>query len=178
MALAAAGLALAMALWVTPVHGQDTAPPELTPEIEAAATQLDKQIMCPVCPSETLNQSQATLAKQMRLIVRERLAAGQTPQEITAYFVSVYGPSVLAEPPASGVGLAVWIVPPAGLAVGIAVLALALRSMRRPRALGTPGATGQGAKATEPGLERYLLAVDAELDEDARPGGGSEDVRE
>ena len=132
--LATAWLGLAIAMWAAPVHAQDTAPPDLSPELEATATALDKQIICPVCPGETLNQSQATLAKQMRAIVRERLAAGQSPDEITAYFVSVYGPSVLAQPPTSGVALAVWLVPPVALAIGIAVLVLALRSMRRTNA--------------------------------------------
>ena len=171
-------IVFALALGTAQVRAQQTVFLELPPNLEAVAIRLDKQIMCPVCPSETLNQSQATLAKQMRAIIRERLAAGQSPEQVSGYFVSVYGESVLAEPPASGVGLAVWLVPPAGLAVGIAALALALKSMRRPQATARASAPGQPRATTDPDLERYLDEVDREFGSNPGPSRHPEGVRE
>ena len=143
---------------------------ELPPELEAHALRLNKQIMCPVCPGETLQRSQATLAKQMRAIVRQRLAEGQSPQQITDYFVSVYGQSVLAQPPTSGIGLAVWLVPPLAIAAGAVALLLVLRSMRR-RAVIPTSEGPEPAPAGEGGLQAYLRAVDEEMGGDTKPRG-------
>ena len=141
--------------------------------LEQRAQSLDKQLICPVCPGETLNQSQATLAKQMRQIIRERLADGQPEQEIIDYFVSVYGESVLAAPPRSGFSLTVWLVPPVGLTGGLVVLFLAIRTLRRgartPAGAGGSASPQAGEEAsTDPELERYLSLVDREMGE--RPG--------
>ncbi len=65
--------------------------------LEERTLALDKQLMCPVCPGETIYESQTTLAKQMRAIVRERLAAGRSDQDVFDYYVSVYGASVLSQ---------------------------------------------------------------------------------
>ena len=78
--------------------------------LEERAQALDKELMCPVCPSETIDQSQVELAKQMRAIVRERLADGESEQEIKDFFVDRYGDSVLAAPPARGFNIVVWVV--------------------------------------------------------------------
>ncbi len=140
-----------------------TAPPDLPPELEEVAIGLDKRLICPVCPGETINQSQATLAKQMRVIVRERLLQGQSEQEIIDYFVSVYGISVLAEPPRQGFGLTAWIVPPAALAVGAALLALVFRAMRRTTPALPRSVEGPGDDAP---LPESLRLVDQELGEE------------
>lgn len=141
------------------------------PDIEEAALRLDKQLMCPICPGETLNQSQTTLAKQMRAEVRKRLLAGESEQEVKDYFVSVYGESVLAEPPRRGFGLTAWLVPAAAAIAGLGVLVFVLRSMRR------SGARHASAPAAppDPALADYLRAVDVELGMgsggEAREGG-------
>ena len=66
------------------------------PSLEERAQTLNKELMCPVCPSETIDQSQVELAKQMRAIVRERLEEGESEQEIKDFFVDRYGDNVLA----------------------------------------------------------------------------------
>ena len=91
--------------------------------------------MCPVCPGESIDQSQVALAVQMRGIVNEKLAEGWSDQQVRQFFVERYGPSVLLEPPTSGVSLAVWILPPVGVVAAIAVFVLVLRQMRRKPAL-------------------------------------------
>ena len=143
-----------------------SAPPDPPPDIKEAALRLDKQLMCPICPGETLNQSQTTLAKQMRAEVRDRLRDGESEQEVKDYFVSVYGESVLAEPPRRGFGLAAWLVPAAAAVVGLGVLVFVLRSMRRSGARQAPAP----AAPPDPALADYLRAVDAEL---GMGGGGA-----
>ena len=130
--------------------------------LEERAQALDKELMCPVCPSETVDQSQVELAKQMRAIVRERLADGESEQEIKDFFVDRYGDSVLAAPPARGFNIVVWVV--AGLALPIAAvsLVLAVRVMRRRgEAVPTPAQTRTDTKT----METYLSKVDEEMSE-------------
>ena len=125
---------------------------------EERAQALDRQLICPVCPGETLDQSQATLAKQMRAIIRERLASGQSEREVLDYFVSVYGDSVLAAPPRRGFGLLAWIVPPGALLIGASLVVVAIRRMRH------PSHAYQAEEGPVPqDLEPYLALVDREM---------------
>ena len=128
-------------------------------EMEELAQGIGKKLMCPVCPSETIDQSQVQLAKQMRDIVREKLAAGESREEIFQFFVDRYGTGVLAEPPRSGFNLLVWVVPPIALVFGGLVLAVALRAMRRSHDSDAP----EDGRADEADLEPYLSAVDREI---------------
>ncbi|MBI1236931.1 MAG: cytochrome c-type biogenesis protein CcmH [Alphaproteobacteria bacterium] len=66
---------------------------------ESRARELFQQLRCAVCQSESLNESQAEVARDMRRAVRERIAAGQTDGEILAYLQSRYGESILMRPP-------------------------------------------------------------------------------
>ena len=100
------------------------------PEIERRASALNKTIMCPVCPGESIDQSQNPLARQMRGVVREKLAEGWSETQIKGFLVERYGPSVLLEPPTTGFSLAAWIVPPVAFALALAALLLTLKWMR------------------------------------------------
>lgn len=100
------------------------------PDIEQRATALNKSIMCPVCPGESIDQSQNPLAVQMRAIVRDKIDDGWTDQQIRDFLVERYGPSVLMEPPTTGFNLAAWIVPPVAFGLAIAALLLTLKWMR------------------------------------------------
>ena len=101
------------------------------PTIERRAQSLNQSIMCPVCPGESIDQSQVALAVQMRGIVNDKLEDGWSDEQIQDFFVERYGPSVLLEPPTEGVSLAVWLAPPIGVAAAIAIFVFALRQMRR-----------------------------------------------
>ena len=101
------------------------------PPIEQRAQALNKSIMCPVCPGESIDQSQVALAVQMRSIVNEKLAEGWTDEQVREFFVERYGPSVLLQPPTEGVSLLAWLVPPIGVAAAIAVFIAVVRHMRR-----------------------------------------------
>ena len=139
------------------------------PPLERRAYELDKAIMCPVCPGESIDQSQNPLAVQMRAIVLEQLQEGRTESEIKDFFVERYGTSVLLEPPASGFNLVVWVLPP--LAVGAAALALflTLRLMRRPRT-DQADIAGEPAQLSTEERDDYFRRIEAALDFDAPPG--------
>ena len=98
---------------------------EELPTLEARAQEINKTVMCPVCPGESIDQSQHPRAKAMRGVVDEKLAEGSTNDEIRQFFVERYGPSVLLEPPREGLNWLVWVVPPLGVLA--AALALYLR---------------------------------------------------
>ena len=132
------------------------------PSLEEQAQALDKQLMCPVCPSETIDQSRVELAKQMRAIVRERLAESESEQEIKDFFVDRYGDNVLAAPPARGFNIVVWVVAGLVFPIAAACLVLALRVMRR--RVETVPAVAQ-SKVNNKKLETYLSKVDEEMSE-------------
>ena len=115
-----------------------------------------------MCPSETIDQSQVELGKQMRAIVRERLADGESEQEIKDFFVDRYGDSVLAAPPARGFNILVWVVAGLVLPIAAASLALAVRVMRR-RGEAVPAPAQP--KVDSEDLETYLSKVDEEMSE-------------
>lgn len=148
-------LVVVLALLAVACQGSST---ELS--LEERAQALDKELMCPVCPSETIDQSQVELAKQMRATLRERLADGESEQEIRDFFVDRYGDNVLAAPPARGFNIVVWVV--AGLVLPIAAvsLVLALRVMRK---RGETVSTPAQPKVDAEELETYLSKVDDEM---------------
>ena len=129
-------------------------------EVEAQA--IDRMLMCPVCPAQTIDQTEVPLAKQMRAQVRELLASGATREEVLAWFAAPerYGPSVLAEPPRSGFYLIAWIVPGVVVVAALAGGLLTLRAMRGRRA--NDGETAESGDGDE--LQPYLAAVDRDLD--------------
>ncbi|MDA1096166.1 MAG: cytochrome c-type biogenesis protein CcmH [Chloroflexi bacterium] len=71
------------------------------------------KIQCPVCEGQAITESNATIAKQMRVVVQEKVDAGWTEQEILDFFVERYGSFVLREPPFRGIAAGVWLAPPA-----------------------------------------------------------------
>ena len=78
---------------------------------ELRVISLNKEIMCPVCPGESIDQSQNDLAIQMRFIVTKLVDEGKSDEEIKEYFVQRYGEVVLMEPSTNGLGLIAWTVP-------------------------------------------------------------------
>ncbi len=126
--------------------------------MEERAQSIDKSLICPVCPGETIDQAQVELAKQMRGVVREKLAEGRTRDEILDFFVERYGEDVLAAPPKEGFGLLAWGVPPSAVLAAAVLLFFVVRSMRR------AGQTRvEEPPLNESDLESYLVLVDQEL---------------
>jgi cytochrome c-type biogenesis protein CcmH/NrfF len=119
--------------------------------------ELEKKFICPTCQT-TLELSNAPVADRMRAFIRERIAAGDSEDEISAALVAQFGEEVLAAPPKEGFNLLAWVLPLAGGAVAIAVLAVALRRWSRTRA-DPPAAvapSANGRPPLDPELERRL----------------------
>lgn len=95
--------------------------------IERRLRIISEQLRCPVCQSENIYDSKASLAREMRAIVREKLAQDQTDEEIINFFVDRYGTYVLQEPPKTGLPLLLWILPFLGIVLGGLALTLHLR---------------------------------------------------
>ena len=108
------------------------------PVDETTVHDVAAQLRCVVCQSLSVADSPSETASQMRGIIRERLAAGESPAEVRAYFVEKYGEWILLAPPKSGFNLLVWVVPFAGLGLGLVLVAVVLRRWSRKIPPGAP----------------------------------------
>lgn len=95
--------------------------------LEARVRAVASELRCPVCQGESIQDSPAVLAQEMRAVVREQLAAGRTPDEVKAYFVDKYGEWILLRPKAHGWNVLVYVLPVVALLIGAAVIARATR---------------------------------------------------
>ena len=131
-------------------------------DLERRAQRLDRSLICPLCPSETIDQSQVLLAAQMRVTVRERLAEGWSEDEIRQYFVDRYGERVLAAPPKEGFNLLAWAVPPAIVIASLLVLAWVVREMQARKRTPQAARERPAEARDETALAPYLALVDRE----------------
>ncbi len=97
-------------------------------EVQAKVREISKTLRCAVCQSESVWESGAELAMQMREIVRERVIAGESGDEIRAYFVSRYGDFILLEPRVTGLNRLLWFGPPLLLALAAALIYRKIRA--------------------------------------------------
>ena len=111
---------------------------------QASLTDIENDVMCVSC-REPLAVAQSPQAEAERNFIRHLIAQGQTKAQIEQALVAQYGESVLGKPPANGFNLTVYILPPAIVLVGVAVLAFALpRWRRRARAAADDRAAAPG----------------------------------
>lgn len=103
------------------------------PVLEARARELSKGLRCLVCRNENIDESNADLARDLRILVRERLKAGDSDEEVIAYLVDRYGEYVLLQPTARGENLILWIAGPAMFLAALAGAGLYLRRRRNGR---------------------------------------------
>jgi cytochrome c-type biogenesis protein CcmH len=87
--------------------------------LEARARVISKGLRCPVCQNESIDESSATLAADLRMLVRERLIAGDSDEEVFDFVVRRYGEFVLLAPSTSGANIVLWIAAPAMLWIGL-----------------------------------------------------------
>ena len=95
-------------------------PDEILPDPgqEARARAITADLRCPVCQSESIDESNADIARDLRLLVRERIVAGDTDAEVVDFVAARYGEYVLFRPPFSLANAALWLSGPAFLLVG------------------------------------------------------------
>ena len=97
------------------------------PKLEARARVLSQELRCLVCQNQSIDDSAAPLAHDLRVILRERLAAGDSDRQAMDYLVRRYGDFVLLRPPFQGDTLALWLGPLAVLLLGGAGVGLYMR---------------------------------------------------
>ena len=124
---------------------------------EARARELSRELRCMVCQNQSIDDSDAPLARDLRLLVRERIAAGDSDKAVIDFLVARYGEFVLLKPRFNQHTILLWLIPPLVLVGG----GLALwRNSRRRRALADESATKLTADE-EARLERLIAAESA-----------------
>jgi cytochrome c-type biogenesis protein CcmH len=123
-------LLLAMAL---PMTALAVEPDEMLddPVLEARAREVSKGLRCVVCLNQDIDSSNAGVARDLRLLVRERIMAGDTNEEATAFIQARYGDYVLLKPPLNAKTYALWFAPPTLLIIGVGVGWMTLLRRRR-----------------------------------------------
>ena len=128
------------------------------PAKEARARDLSRELRCMVCQNQSIDDSEAPLARDLRLLVRERIAAGDSDAQVIDFLVARYGEFVLLKPRFERHTLLLWLLPPLALAGG--GLALWMFGRRRSRsAAGEEQASFKLTAEEEARLER-LIAVE------------------
>lgn len=100
------------------------------PALEARARALSREIRCVVCQSESIDDSNAPLARDLRLVVRERITAGDTNAQVKDYLVARYGDFVLLKPRLTAGTVALWLAPAVAALAGLVGAFVVLRRRR------------------------------------------------
>lgn len=129
--VAAFMLAATLALQTPPAAAIGADDPLPDPRQEERAHEISKSLRCLVCQNQSIEDSNAGLAKDLRRIVRERVSAGDSDDQVRAYLVARYGDWVLLNPPFKGTTYLLWAGPFLLLAVAAGGVALYYRGLRR-----------------------------------------------
>jgi len=151
-------LVLSLALLASPVMAELAQPVVADPALEARVLKLSEVLRCLVCQNQSIAESNAELAQDLRNQVREQLAAGKSEQEVVDYLVARYGDFVLYNPPVNNATLLLWGGPGVLLLAGVGWLMLRLSRRRKE--------VPQALSAEEHARAQALLAGDDE------PNGG------
>jgi cytochrome c-type biogenesis protein CcmH len=133
------------------------AAPASASERHPTLSELENQLMCPVCAGETLAQSDAPAAQRLKVRIQHLIAQGKNRSEIKRELVAEYGTRILAAPPRHGFDLLAWVLPLVGILGGAGVLALLAwrwsHTREEPAALGPASMNG---RPLDPELEKRL----------------------
>jgi cytochrome c-type biogenesis protein CcmH len=157
--LALAVIAVLAAIWsfvlLSSPHNQT-----LDEQVQNVASQLK----CPVCQGESVANSPALIAQQMRGVIRQQLQSGKSEQEVIAYFVDRYGEQIVWSPPWQGFTLLAWLMPIVLLLIGVLLLFFTLHDWRiSSRSHATLGGEAELANIDEADLEHYRKQLEQEL---------------
>jgi cytochrome c-type biogenesis protein CcmH len=132
MMISPRNIILACLLVLTPLTARAVQPDEIMtdPRLEARARALSAQLRCMVCQNESIDESNADLARDLRLLVRERLQAGDSDDQIRAYLVRRYGDFILLKPPFKPETWLLWGAPFLVLLVGGCIIFIARRRQK------------------------------------------------
>lgn len=136
------------------------------PAQEQQARDIMAGIRCLVCQNQSIEDSNAPLAKDLRQIVREQVASGKTPDEVKAYLVDRYGDWVLLKPPFNPRTLLLWLFPPVLLLGALAFILVRARTK--------PGLTAAPAPLSKDEEDRLTAILSGNSDNPDQPGSSSE----
>lgn len=142
-------------------------PPQQT--LDQRVYYVGEQLKCPVCQNESVADSSASIAEQMRLVIRQQLQEGKSEQEVLHYFALHYGNQILLTPPPQGFNLLAWLAPVAMLLIGLGLLTFVARDWRAQGRLqlAQSPAHMDAESQIDPELEQYRVQLEQELaDED------------
>ena len=153
----------AIVLTLTPSMAFAVQPDEIMadPAQETRARNLSRELRCMVCQNQSIDDSDAPLARDLRLLVRERIAAGSTDEQVMDFLVARYGEFVLLKPRVQSSTLLLWLVPPLVLAGGGLALWLGNRRRRARVAADEEGASFQLTPEEEARLEKLIAGEEA-----------------
>ena len=123
-------VALGLLVTAAPAHAVEPEEMLKDPALEARARTVSTELRCLVCQNESIDESHAPLAHDIRVLVRQRLEAGDTNQQVVDYLVSRYGQFILLKPPFEPQTLLLWGTPLLVIVAGVTAIAFAAR--RRP----------------------------------------------
>ena len=129
------------------------------PTLETRARALSQQLRCMVCQNESIDESDAPLARDLRVLVRERLQAGDSDAQVLDFLVARYGEFVLLKPRLSWGTAALWGLPPGLLLIGVVLLVIGARRRR--------------GRAQELDVAKLTAAEETQLRRILAEGGGS-----
>ena len=124
-----------LVLWPAPAGAVNPKEMLADPVLEKRAREISKGLRCLVCQNQSIDDSDADLAKDLRIIVRQRLTAGDSDSAVVDFVVARYGDFVLLKPPFKGATLVLWLGPAAIAGFGLMAMVL---FYRRRRAAGKP----------------------------------------
>jgi len=123
--------AMALAVLAAPAGADEAVPTAKDPLVAKREVELAKQLRCLVCQNQTIADSNAELAQDLRRQVRDQIAAGRSDREIIDFMTARYGDFVLYQPPFKGTTALLWLGPVLLLLVGGLIAARVVRARRR-----------------------------------------------
>ena len=109
-----AGLFLSLAFFIVFHVNGDT--------LEDQIADISGELMCPVCEGQSVAESNAQLARDMRAVIKTKLLEGKSKEEIIDYFIASYGETILASPPPRGFSAILWLLPILSVLIGGAII--------------------------------------------------------
>jgi cytochrome c-type biogenesis protein CcmH len=101
------------------------------PVLEARAREISKGLRCPVCQNENIDDSNAAISRELRILLRERLVEGDSDQEAVDFIITRYGEFVLLKPDAEGANIVLWLAPPLMALLGLGIGWTTIRRRKR-----------------------------------------------
>lgn len=154
-------ITLTLALFVFPAAAQDGA------VTDDEVNEVARDVYCPVCENTPLDVCQTKACADWRELIRTKLAAGESEQEIFEYFARQYGDGVLANPPRRGVSLVIlWVLPVVVILLGLLFFSRTMRGLRGAEmqaAYDTDPDLDLSSKAPEPAQDDYVARIEEEL---------------